>query len=182
MERRRQGSGLKEDWLTVYHQTRQARCVRHTGTSSSRSTSILVTALGSAPVEAVCVGVFCFRFIYHLLWLHQVSNWVFMSLLTWFFSVLALTGGLYVFAACPISDKWNGFSGLEGLYVQMAALRSSHNTTTSRGLNLFSVCVLFSVFLLFFLFSVALSPSLTFSLSLCLTLSPLTMCIDKVQP
>lgn len=33
-------------------------------------------------------------------------------------------GGLYVFVARLMSDKQNEFSGLEGLYVQLAALRS----------------------------------------------------------
>lgn len=70
-----------------------------------------------------------------------------------------VTGGLYVFVARLMSDKWDEFSGLEGLYVQLAALRSTHNTTISRGLNLFSFSALFSL-------CVCISLSLSFSLLL----------------
>lgn len=50
-----------------------------------------------------------------------------------------VTGGLYVFVASSMFDKQDEFSGLEGLCVQLAALRSSHNTTVGRGLHLFSI-------------------------------------------
>lgn len=56
----------------------------------------------------------CFHFVYHLLWLHQASNWVFMSLFTLFSSVLVLvTAGLYVFMACPMSDEEINFQVLK---------------------------------------------------------------------
>lgn len=50
-----------------------------------------------------------------------------------------VTGGLYVFVASSMFDKQDESSGLEGLCVQLAALRSSHNTTVGRGLHLFSI-------------------------------------------
>lgn len=48
---------------------------------------------------------------------------------------VGVSGGLYVFVTCLLSDKLDKFSGRWGLCVQLAALRSSHNTTTSWGLN-----------------------------------------------
>ncbi len=65
-----------------------------------------------------------------------------------------------MFVAGLRSDKRDEFLGLEGLYVQLAALTSTHNTTVSRGLDLFSVYR--------FLF-LCLSPSrsLTFCVCFC---------------
>ncbi len=53
--------------------------------------------------------------------------------------LVVVTGGLYVFVASLVSDKRDEFSGLEGLYVQLAALTSTHNVTVSRGLDTCSV-------------------------------------------
>lgn len=44
-----------------------------------------------------------------------------------------------MFVAHLVSDKEDEFSGLEGLCVQLVALRFTRNITGSRGLNLLSV-------------------------------------------
>lgn len=71
-----------------------------------------------------------------------------------------VTGGLYVSVARLMSDKQDEFSGLEGLYVQLAALRSTHNKTISRGLNLFSLSLSFFLSLLLLCALTRFSPKL----------------------
>lgn len=74
-------------WLTSRHR-RNVRRGRQTATSPSRRVSTRISALGSAPAENfLCWFHFvCFHFVYHLLWLHQVSSWGSVSLLTSFTS------------------------------------------------------------------------------------------------
>lgn len=75
-----------------------------------------------------------------------------------------------MFVAHLVSDKEDEFSGLEGLCVQLVALRFTRNITGSRGLNLLSV----SLSLHYFLWVSLSSPTLLrcaltrFSPKLCL--------------
>lgn len=132
--------------MTDYISSDETQCARRTGTPPSRAVSALIAALGSAPVEAVCVG-FLFvsiLFISYCDCIRFQAGTGAMSSSSSFPSVLQLvTGGLYAFVTHLMTDKRDEFSGLEGLYVQLAGLRSTPDTTVSRGLNLFSVCLFF---------------------------------------
>lgn len=91
-----------------------APCPRWTAALLSRGTSILTAALGSAPVAAVCVESVLVSVLF-------ITYCGFIG----FRAGILLTGGQYVFVAGFTSYKQNKFAGLEGLCVQLAALRST---------------------------------------------------------